>query len=671
MMVQNLEINLLGRMEACWNDQAITLLEPEAKLLAWLALHRNQDFKDQELAPIFFPASTAGDGGRSSVGKLKKSLWEPLCKQTGQFNPEAQKERLDYDSFFNTLLGAASIDVAQFDKLNKRPDVASKLEALRIAVRGPFLQGWEDAWIVSERERIEKKIALLHLDLKRSLPNTLTGLLAQKEYETGCHLVEQALALDLQNDPVWSNLLAEKQANFQVALHEQRTQFQADAKQPSIANAGLAARLNSGVPSAPCSFGSLVSVQKTEPDVRQAEAVARQTKSIAANGKRGVIPLAVALLLLLTGAIWFAANPHTPVPVSVMRDETQTWASPEAARLYQKGRALWESRSRGELQQALKLFQRAHNLSPQQASCCAGLADTYSMRCFYGYAAPKDALRQALFQAQEALRLSRTPDEKTEAYASLAFAELLAWKWDFAENDFKTAIEVGEKKEGEKGGAAAALGRAYQWRSLYLLACGKGALSQREIENALHCSPHSKAINLSSGRRYYYAQDYKQDFKEAIGHFKEMLKNYPNDGLILYWLGLSYEGRGDSGDARASLEEALKSNSGDSNVLAALGHLYAMSGDTDNAQGILNKLLLPGSAYVSPVAIATIYMGLYDHAATASEKTRQEAALKHYLSLGRKDHASDMLLLRLYPRFASIQHKEWFLSLMRQVLPAQ
>ena len=80
----------------------------------------------------------------------------------------------------------------------------------------------------------------------------------------------------------------------------------------------------------------------------------------------------------------------------------------------------------------------------------------------------------------------------------------------------------------------------------------------------------------------------------------------------------------------------LKSNSEDSNVLAALGHLYATSGDTDNAQGILNKLLLPGSEYVSPVAIATIHMGLYHHAATASEKTKQEAALKHYLTWGAK-----------------------------------
>ena len=114
---------------------------------------------------------------------MQKSLWEPLCEQIGQFNPEAQKERQDYDSFFKKLLGAAFIDVAQFDKLNKSPDVASKLEALRLAVRGPFLQGWEDAWIVSERERIEKKDTLLHSDLKRSLPNTLTGLLAQKEYE--------------------------------------------------------------------------------------------------------------------------------------------------------------------------------------------------------------------------------------------------------------------------------------------------------------------------------------------------------------------------------------------------------------------------------------------------------------------------------------------------------
>ena len=146
----------------------------------------------------------------------------------------------------------------------------------------------------------------------------------------------------------------------------------------------------------------------------------------------------------------------------------------------------------------VETFSAPHKLAPQQASCCAGVADAYSMLYFYDYLVPKDALQQALFQAQQATRLSRTL-KKTEAYASLACAELLAWKWDFAENDFQTAIEEGEKEKGEKGAATPALGRAYQWRSLYLLACGKGALSQREIEKALHCDPHSKSRQVEFG----------------------------------------------------------------------------------------------------------------------------------------------------------------------------
>src|SRR4029453_14703366 len=66
-------------------------------------------------------------------------------------------------------------------------------------------------------------------------------------------------------------------------------------------------------------------------------------------------------------------------------------AEPEARALYLRGRMLWDKRTKDPLNEAVVLFRQATERDPGYAAAWAGLAQSYAMLGYFGFA-PADAM---------------------------------------------------------------------------------------------------------------------------------------------------------------------------------------------------------------------------------------------------------------------------------------
>src|SRR5205085_3901528 len=131
----------------------------------------------------------------------------------------------------------------------------------------------------------------------------------------------------------------------------------------------------------------------------------------------------------------------------------------------------------------------------------------------------------------------------------------------------------------------------------------------------------------------------------------------PNEWLAHNWLGVGYEGSGQTLQAIPEYQKAVELSQGDSDPTAALAHAYAAVGRKAEAQKILREWLRRSEAsYVSPYMIAAIYAGLggKDKAFEYLERAYQERSsdLSYFL---RADLRMDSL--RSDPRFQDLMHR--------------
>ncbi len=118
------------------------------------------------------------------------------------------------------------------------------------------------------------------------------------------------------------------------------------------------------------------------------------------------------------------------------REQTQ---NVEAYQLYLKGRALMYKRSQ-YLFEAIQLFEKALEIDPEYALAFAGLADTYTIICYFGLLNPKETWPKAIVNAQEAMRFG--PDLAETHNCNAAISLLHDWDWEKAEKQYLKALEL-------------------------------------------------------------------------------------------------------------------------------------------------------------------------------------------------------------------------------------
>jgi serine/threonine-protein kinase len=313
--------------------------------------------------------------------------------------------------------------------------------------------------------------------------------------------------------------------------------------------------------------------------------------------------------------------------------------SVKAYGLYLKGRFAWNKRSQEGVTEAIGYFEEAIAEDPNYAPAYAGLADSYALQIDYRSVPVAEGFARAKEYARRALGLD---DSVAEAHASLAWV-LFIHDWDWAESgrEFRRAVELDPQ-----------YATAHQWYAFWLAALGKFEEALVEAHSALELDPASVSIRRSVGWAYYYARRYDQ----ARHHLTRALAMNPMAVETHRVLAYTLAELGAREEAMRTLRDALALPAARTHTRAALGYLLAGAGRRDEAEALLADIEAAAQReYVSPVAFATLYLGLgdWERALDWTERAYQER--RGWLAYLRVNPLMDPL--RGHPRFRALLEK--------------
>jgi serine/threonine-protein kinase len=279
----------------------------------------------------------------------------------------------------------------------------------------------------------------------------------------------------------------------------------------------------------------------------------------------------------------------------------QDTASPEAYRLFLKGRHHCRHWTPENLERGLQYLQRALDLDPNFAKARSAVAVAELLRGSWGLVPGVEAWARVKSAAEAALAMDRN---LAEAHACLG-AVLVAndWDWDEAQREFNLAISLGP---------ADALLRDW-YCGFFLVPQGLVKEAIAIAHRRLDLDPLSPPANASLG--WFYFLDKQLD--QAIAQARTAIELSPLD-LEPHWtLGLSNLRLDRVPEAIHSLEEARSLVPDNSFTLSLLATGYAVAGRFKEAADLLDDLERQSrQRYVAPthLAWASIALGRIDRA---------------------------------------------------------
>jgi serine/threonine protein kinase/tetratricopeptide (TPR) repeat protein len=287
-------------------------------------------------------------------------------------------------------------------------------------------------------------------------------------------------------------------------------------------------------------------------------------------------------------ATWFADL--APAPVQHYTDNVRAYG------LYLKGRYEWNRRTQEGVTAGIRYFEQAIAVDPSYALAYTGLADCYALHVDYRSVPVDEGFAQAKKYALQAIALN---DSLAEAHASLAWCRFAYdWDWAAAGQEFRRAIELDPR-----------YATAHQWYAFLLSALGATGESLVEGHTAIELDPGSVSARRSLGWAYLYARRYEQ----ARYHLERAITMNPNAEETFRVLGVTLSLEGKHADAERVLRETAAMPGAGTYTSASLGYALARAGKRDEALALLAELESHAAVgYVSPVAFATILLGLGD-----------------------------------------------------------
>ncbi|MGH9839248.1 MAG: tetratricopeptide repeat protein [Blastocatellia bacterium] len=312
----------------------------------------------------------------------------------------------------------------------------------------------------------------------------------------------------------------------------------------------------------------------------------------------------------------------------------------EAYQLYLRGRHFWNQRTAEGYKRAIECFEQATRIDPNYALAFAGLADSYQLLGGTdGTAAPKEIFPKAKAAAARALEIDGA---LAEAHTSLARVSITFDRdWPAAEREFKRAIELNPNYP-----------LARMWHANYLAARGRFDEAFTEISLAQKLDPLSVMLGVDAGMLFYFARQYDR----AIEQIRKSLELDRNFWPGHWYLGWVYEAKGMYQEALSEFEKAAALSGNHAEMAADLGRVYALSGRKGEARKALENLIKRSqAAYVSPCALALVYVGLGE---------RDETFV--WLQKGSEDRCWQMNFLKIDPRFDSLRTDPRFTTLLQR-----
>jgi adenylate cyclase len=265
--------------------------------------------------------------------------------------------------------------------------------------------------------------------------------------------------------------------------------------------------------------------------------------------------------------------------------------NPEAHRFYLLGRYEFAKYTQVGWNNAIRYYEEALKLDPDYALAYCGLADNYA---YMGSVVmpEREAIAKEKEFAEKALALD---PELAEAHMSHALALVAAYDWRNGLKEFDRALELNPN-----------LAFAYELQAWTVNGLGRFDEAIAKTKKAVELDPLNPFFQMSLSFYQYWARQYD----DAIAQARKTLEMDPNSAITHVLLGLSLLKKGDTAGAIAEFQKAKAPNPG-AWYQGYLGYAYGVSGDRAKAEQALRELEeLAKQQYVSPIAFATIYLGL-------------------------------------------------------------
>ena len=197
--------------------------------------------------------------------------------------------------------------------------------------------------------------------------------------------------------------------------------------------------------------------------------------------------------------------------------------SPEAYRLYVKGRYFLDRNNAEGFKESADLFQQAIASDAGFAAAYAGLSESETLQAFlFGDDRAPELRAQGLSAATKALELDNSV---AEAHAALGLALFIDFQWAQAEQELREAVSRNPNSA-----------RTHLISGWYLMVTARFPDSIREINEADALEPTSFTISYTKGVAYFYAKNYEG----AIRQYEQALKIYPGNPAVYYSLAEVY-----------------------------------------------------------------------------------------------------------------------------------
>ncbi|NUQ19716.1 MAG: tetratricopeptide repeat protein [Gemmatimonadaceae bacterium] len=343
---------------------------------------------------------------------------------------------------------------------------------------------------------------------------------------------------------------------------------------------------------------------------------------------------AVALLVLTARQGMRAAR-------AAKRDAVHAAIDPAARTLYLRAHEQWESRTRAGLENAVVEYRLATERDPQYADAWAGMAQSYALLGYFGFA-PGDAMfAKAKAAAQQAIALDSTAGD---AYAALGQA--LAWEhdWAGAEQAYRRAIALTPRDA-----------TVHQWYALLLAYLGRAHEAARETAEASRLDPLSVQINNMHGVMLYH--DGRLD--EALGQFARTVDAEPDSAWVrrnpwvLCNFGYVAGAAGRYPQAIGLIERALRVVPANPRALLDLATVYVEMGDSGRARAAFAAADSTHPHYPMYRAMLEARIGARDSAFAWLGRVREWSLP----ALVRLSNDTAYAALRADPRFATVRRR--------------
>jgi len=328
------------------------------------------------------------------------------------------------------------------------------------------------------------------------------------------------------------------------------------------------------------------------------------------------------------------------VRVKLTPEQQAPEVNPDAYQAYLKATYLdWSQHT--EMERAQSYLEKAIEKDPGLPEAYAKLALLHALLGEQRWQSPREAFPSAKQAIHKALEL----DEKNcDGHALLAeISWRYDWDWQTAEKEILHALELCPNDS-----------RLHWHFAGYRATNGRIAEARAEVARTRELDPIQFEPFVGEAVINYHLRNYKALIK--IG--RAFVAHNSNEWLAHYWLGVGYEGSGETPQAIPEYQKAVELSQGDSDTTAALAHAYAATGRKADAQKILHKWLRQSeTSYVSPYMIATVYAGL-----AGKDKAFE------YLEKAYKERSPDLpYFLRADLRMDSLRSDPRFQDLMRRM----